>query len=86
MTNLEAKAEIARLATVPVAPDYWVATDGRHCAAPVSGWVGLTDTQGHCATKAEAERRATRQGCDIERRSPAAGRARRIAKLEALAA
>jgi hypothetical protein len=87
MTNIEAKAEIARLATVPVAPDYFVATDGELCAGPVNGWVSPYSEKAACATEAEAERRAARQGgCVVTRRSPAEGRAARLARLEALAA
>ena len=87
MTNIEAKAEIARLATVPVAPDYFVATDGELCAGPVNGWVASYNPEAACATEAEAERRAARQGgCVVIRRSPAEGRATRVARLEALAA
>jgi hypothetical protein len=87
MTNIEAKAEIARLASVPVAPDYFVAIDGEFAAAPTSGWVASYNPEAACATEAEAERRAARQGgCVVIRRSPAEGRATRVARLEALAA
>jgi hypothetical protein len=87
MTNIEAKAEIARLASVPVAPDYFVAVDGEFAAAPTSGWVPSYCSEAACATEAEAERRAARQGgCVVARRSPAEGRAARLARLEAIAA